>query len=248
MRARVFWIVVAAVFVVGAVQGTAIAAITKCNFNVWTTSETDANGNLRPLRVDFYVELEDSTLPPPEAFSVVTITAPGGIVFDFSANYWKYWSAGQRYFFFYQYGLAFSGGTIPTGTYKLTVKDKTGRVVSVTDTLSNNTALPLVTLTYPPATNPPAVVPLLNCTLSWSKVTGAQYYRVLLMDEGVKEYVYDSWRHNPMHLYNITSLALPKGALQANRVYTVRIEARDSDKNLSRRSRTQFVTFKTVEN
>jgi hypothetical protein len=247
MRARFFWIVVAAVFVVGAVQGTALAAITKCKFDVWTTNESTLTSN---PRVDFYVELEDSTLPPPDAFSVVRITAPDGVtVFDYSADYWKYWSAGARYFFFSKLASDF-GGTIPTGSYKLTVTDKSDppRTVTNTDSLTNITSLPLVTLKYPSPTTL-TVVPL-DGKITWSKVTGAQYYRVLLTeDSGNKNFVYDSWLYNPMHIYvtdpkaTTLSLTLPKGALQAGYYYWVRIEARDSDKNTMRRSRTPWVKF-----
>jgi len=220
-------------------QGPAPAEITKCLFDVRTTQHPGQN-----LRLDFWVVLEDTTRPAAQAFSSVIIYNPDNTVLrDFSADYWQYHIDYQKAFFFYFYP-----DNIQTGTYKIVVADKskTPKTLTATDTLTSAAPLPIATLINPPPNSGGEETPTLGLTdtLRWTRVNGAKFYRLFLMDESAKEPVFDGTT-NRKDVYK-NYLPLPPGVLIPGRNYTLRIEARNDDKNLMRRSRTPYIPFKTA--
>ena len=235
MRSKNYLIVVMVAVSVLLLQGPAPAEITRCSFDVWTTAQS--NG----LSLGFYVVLEDNALPPPQAFSSVIIYNPDGSVLrDYSADYWQYYIDNVKWFFFYV--TPPPGTPIQTGTYKIVVKDKeTPRnTMRGTDTLNDATPLGVSTLINPIFNQTLG----LTDTIQWTDVEGAKYYRLLLHDDGSKESVFDT-KYNEKRVYT-NSFKLPPGVLIPGRGYSVRIEARDSDKNLKRRSRSDWVSFRTA--
>jgi hypothetical protein len=249
MKARRSLIIfLAIVFVFSFLSVTAQAEIHKFYFNVWTTSYPG-----QPLQVGFYFEIADTNLRVPDAISSLKIQAPDGTVFDLSTNYWKYWEEWYQDLFIWKYATDFKTQTIPSGTYKATVVDKSTPAKTLVNSDSLTAAavvpLPVATITNPPPVtppNPPPILPL-EPTLTWSRVTGAQFYRIYLFDESRKEEVYGVSRVGSQFLHVYTnSFKIPKGVLMPNHTYSLRIDARDNDKNLSRRSRTNWATFKTA--
>jgi hypothetical protein len=234
MRPKFCLIVVMVAAAVLLLQGPVPAAITKCTFNVFTTNFSPGGA---PFQLNFFVELEDSVLRPPEALTLFEIHVPDGTVYDYSADYWKYYSEFGNNFFFSV------PGPIQLGTYKLKVKDKSNPRITIvnTDKLTDLEPLAVPNMVYPTATSPVTVVPL-NATFSWDPVDGAQCYRVEIFDESAKSPVFNRDRH-PLWVYT-NFYTVPIGVLVPNRNYSIQVEARDSDKNIMRRSRTFFVPFK----
>lgn len=239
MRYKIFLMTVMLAMGVLILQGPAPAEITRCFFDVRTTQHPN-----QALRLDFYVILEDSKLLPTQAFSSVVIYNPDGSVLrDYSADYWQYYINYQKAFFFYLYPA-----TIQTGTYTIVVADKsaTPKTLTCTDTLTNTEPLPMPVLKNP-APNPGGdQTPTLDltATLRWTKVGGAKYYRIFLMDDSAKEPVFDG-TYNHKNVYQ-NYFPIPQGVLIPGRNYTLRIEARNDDKNLMRRSRSAWIPFKTA--
>jgi hypothetical protein len=239
MRSKCCLIAVMLVVSVLWLQGPAPAEITRCSFDVWTTAYPST-----PLQLGFYVVLEDNALPPTQAFSSVIIYNPDGTVLrDYSADYWQYYIDNLKWFFFYPTLT----GPIQTGTYKIVVKDKESphNTMRGTDNLTDNTPLEIATLINPPPIAPgqPATTLNLTDTIQWTEVPGAKFYRLLIHDDSGKESVFDS-KYNEKRIYT-NSFNLPPGILIPGRNYSVRIEARDSDKNCMRRSRTNWIPFRT---
>ena len=235
MRPKFYLIVVVAVLGILFLQGPASAAITKCSFNVFTTNYPPGGP---AFQVNFYVEIEDSTLRPPDALTLFEVIGPDGTVYDHSADYWKYYSEYGNYFYF-----SVTSPILP-GNYRLKVKDKSDPRITIvnTDKLTNADPMPTPNMIYPTATSPVTVVPL-NATFSWDPVPGAQCYRIELYDDGGKQPIFNRDKH-PLWVYT-NSYTFPVGILQPNHNYSIQVEARDSDKNAQQRSRTFYIPFKT---
>ena len=211
---------------------TASAGLIKCEFNAMTTNYPPGGP---PFQIGFWVNIEDTTLRPAEALSVLTIQAPDGTIYDYSQDYWKYYAEWGNYFFFTIVN------PIQEGTYKITVKDKSSPPVKIvnSDKINDITPLPPPNVIYPIAN---ALVPL-EATFSWDPVPGAKYYRIEIFNDSAKSPVF-SRDYHPLVTYK-NYYVVPKGVLQPNRNYSIQVEARDSDKNVKRRSRTFYIPFRT---
>ena len=208
------------------------AEIYQFNFNAFTHREA---GRLDVIC--FESGVEDTALRAPNAVASLIITAPDGTVFnltkpgwiDLSKKFWGTYSADK-----------FKSNTIPPGTYVATVVDKSipPKTLKGSDTISPMTFLNPTTITYPIG----GTLPTLTPTFTWSGVAGAQHYRLLLFNVSWGEPVYWKTPVNPHHIYR-NSYPVPVGDLMPNMQYSLRIEARDSDKNLNRRSVSKPVYF-----
>lgn len=240
MKAKHFFLIVAAILVVVSVQGVGQAEIYSLKFNVFTNNQI-YNGAAQQ-RIEFQVYLDDTAGQPPDVLKSpggLVVTAPDGSTFDMSENCWVEWGG---YFFTWKFNTDFinQNQIIPSGTYKLRAEDKNGKVLSTSD------AVTVAFLDIPnvsvPANN--ATLTTLTPKLVWTKITGASHYRIYLFNESWKEPVYSNMYH-VLHTNN-NYFNVPKGVLLPGGIkYSLRIEARDNDKNLSRRSRGGWVTFYT---
>ena len=204
-------------------------------FDAWTETYVDKSGETAQAMNFLFRDLVDTKgLNGPDAVNSVTVTAPDGTVFDLTGT-WSEWQ--KQYFGRY---TATVGGTFK-GTVEYGVNSK--------KTLTASKALPktLSFLPLPNVTNPlpdgTTTVDSLTPTITWDKVTGAQFYCLELWDQSSNQPVY-YFPHNRIHVYRL-SFTIPAGVLRPKTNYGVRIEARDSDKNLTKRSRTAWINFKT---
>ena len=78
----------------------------------------------------------------------------------------------------------------------------------------------------------------------WHTVEGATYYRVLLWNESWNEPVY--WFWDKQFRTNIRACMFPNGELKPNTNYKMRIEARGGSQDLDKRSRTDWLYFRTA--
>jgi hypothetical protein len=213
---------------------TAQAEIYRFSFEAYTHREgaTDT--------IQFYATVEDTSLRAPDAVASFTVTAPDGTVFDLTEDCWidlskQFWASYTK--------DKFKSKAFPSGNYVAKVVDKSvpAKTLTQTDSLTVGFLNP-ATITYP--ANGATGVPL-TPTLKWNAVSGAKYYRVYVFNNSWGEPVY--WKHpiNTISVYR-NSFTVPVGALMPNCQYRLCIEARDSDKNLSKRSRSAWITFTTA--
>ncbi len=220
--------------VVLALALTAQAEIHRFYFEAYTHREgaTDT--------IQFYASVEDTSRRAPDAVASFTVTAPDGTVFDLTEDCWidltkQYWASFTK--------DKFKSNAFPSGKYVAKVVDKSvpAKTLTQTDSLTVGFLAP-ATLTYP--ANGASGVPL-TPTLKWNAVSGAKFYRVHVFNNSWGEPVYWKPPINPINVYR-NSFTVPEGVLKPNCQYRLQIEARDSDKNLSKRSRSQWVTFTTA--
>lgn len=221
------------------------ADIHKVVFNAFTQNEPNTAGTpVGTLR--FAIEVADTTgLRPPEAVDwekppTITLVRPSTTVpvkvCTVQLSDWQEWSDG---FYPTVDPAKLLGGTSLIGVYTLSLYDKSGRRFVSTNSIASNTFLPVATITATPSVATP--------TLTWTKPTGALYYRILLKDKTWGEPVY--WYPKTMAVYipaattASPSYSFPPGVLMTGHVYSVRIEARDNDKDLGRRSRSAWSDF-----
>jgi len=262
MRIKQGFLVLAVILSLGLLSASGQAEIYKFKFDVWTTQYAG-----QPLQINFYFEIEDTALRPPAAVKYLKVYAPDGTVFDFSSTtinfsnptameYKKCWQEWGWNFFFARTGANFknTNKSIPSGTYKAVVVDQSGK------TLTNSETFTVGSLAPPSISIPSAGATLttLTPTFTWTAVPGAQYYRVLLLDETIKELIY-SGQHRIVHVYqrfdpttlkpvSPVTFPVPVGVLTPGRTYSLRVEARKDDKSLNYRSRSNWLTFKTATN
>jgi len=211
------------------------AEVTRFWFNVFTTNYPDPSQR----RLDVAVVLGDTRYRQPDAIKSLQVTAPdpAHTVMDLSKNCW-YELRGQ--FFAYFLPSFFPGGQIPSGSYVAKVVDKAGKSLTVKKTLTVS-FLPCPTITFP---STGAVLAQLKPTIAWTKVTGAQFYSIDLDDLTKGEPIYGT----PARLIEVyrDSFTLQTGVLKPGTNYRIRIEARNSDKMMNQRSRSDWVNFSTA--
>ena len=83
-------------------------------------------------------------------------------------------------------------------------------------------------------------------TFTWTKVTGATYYRVDLWDDSDGEPIYFYIGGNAWNT-DMRSVTFPTGILKKGYHYRIRIQARDNDQDLDARSQNNWTAF-TVAN
>ena len=214
-------------------SGAALAEIHKMNFNAWTGNFTDPADQ----RMCFWFDISDTNLRPPDAVTslMVQAPAPDNTIFDLTDHTWQEFDQG---FWFSARAGDFKSGAIPSGTYRARVIDTSGKQIIGSDYVSANFLEP-PDITYP---TDGSTLSSLTPTIMWTSVPGAMRYRIILQYEyGDPIYWYSYHR---VFVYR-NSFPIPKGALKPGNSYLIRIEARDSDKDLDKRSRSDWVQFFT---
>jgi len=194
-----------------------------------------------PDRVCLQVNLEDSRFRPPEAINSLTVTAPDGTVFDLTKHCWL--DLG-KIFWLSPTADQFNSKTQPAGAYTAKAVDKSGRTFTSAVNLAIKFLEPPV-ITFP--TNGGVIdISAAPPVFKWTAVTGAQHYRILLKDLSWGEPVY--WKPAGIneHRSYKTSYRVPLGDLMPGKQYSLRIEARDTDKGLNKRSHSTWVNFSTA--
>jgi len=209
-------------------------------FDALTETYVNKSGQtVQAVNLLFRDLVDTKGLNGPDAVKSVTVTAPDGTVFDLTGT-WNEW---QKQYFERYSATAFNSQTLIGGTYKGTVVDQDGKKLTASDALPKTLSflpLPNVTNPLPDGTT---TVDSLTPTITWEKVTGAQFYCLELWDQSSNQPVY-YYPHNRINVYR-NNFTIPAGVLRPATNYGVRIEARDSDKALAKRSRTVWINFKT---
>ncbi|MFZ2447334.1 MAG: hypothetical protein WAW37_13330 [Syntrophobacteraceae bacterium] len=191
----------------------------------------DTNGLSGPNAIDWNIP-PTITIPTAAAPTVITVTI----------NDWEEWAG------FFQAVVNPANlvpvGKIPSGTYTLSLTDIAGRTFTSTNTL----AAAVSTTPYlgaPVVSTPVAAYPFI---LQWTKVKGAAFYQIKLRDLDWREPVY--WFPKWKLIYAPTTptstkvtYTFPPGVIRTGHHYSVQIEVRDNDKDMSKRSRSLWKEF-----
>ena len=222
------------VLFIGALSLSAQAEIFKVDFSGKTT--TYPNGAMSINRIDFSISVYSTLKTACEDVSSITITAPDGTLLPLDPL--RDWQAyGQNYYAMFK-ADNFNSRVIPSGTYKITVKDRGGK--SITKTLALSVKfLPVVTVVAP---TQGATVPYVY-RFQWNAVPGAKYYLIKLWDEWWDEPVYWNFEGGRSLRTDKTYYDLCLGDLVPGHAYQLKIEARDNDQYTSNRSRSELIKF-----
>lgn len=192
-------------------------------------------------RVCLEAHVEDSRYRAPDAIKSLTVTAPDGTVFDLTNHCWLDLA---KQFWLSPTADKFNSGVLPAGKYTAKVVDKSNRsFTSVVNLAINFLDVPVITS---PTEGQVIDISTAPPVFEWSKVPGAQHYRILLKDLSWGEPVY--WKPagiNEHRCYR-NSYRVPLGDLMPGKQYSLRIEARDTDKGLNKRSQSIWVNFSTA--
>lgn len=205
------------------------AEITRAQLNVWTNN-TSSGVTLRA-----WVEFSDSILKhPPDAFTEIKIIAPDGSVFYMTTE--DNWLPYDFGFHAVYEPLDFKKGRIPSGFYRLIVRDNDGKSHYSDDYLR------VKILKLPVITKPVDGETLSNLsTIKWTKVYGAKYYRIQLWNESWNEPVY--WWWNRQARTNKTYFEIPEGTLKPGSEYRLSVQARSDHQDLENRSNSDWIIF-----
>jgi hypothetical protein len=233
MKNRYFLIGVSVLFLFSALTA-AQAEMIKVNLNV--VAERGYPNGGPATSVCFGVLPIDSAMSnPPDYVESIVATAPNGDTFEMKDNWFPYFNA----YILNVPSESFTGGTAPSGTYKVSVKDTSGKTITSTDALSIK-FLDEVTITQPV---PGATEIGDEYVIKWNRVPGAKQYSIGLWN--------NSWNlpvildiPGPWVVYTQNAYyRLPKGMLRPNCNYRVRIVAIYDLQDSDRRSWSNWVTF-----
>lgn len=210
----------------------------RATFDTWTDAYVNAKGEtIEVVSFEFRSLADTKGLRGPDSIRSVKVKAPDGTIFDLTGS----WSEWRNHYFARFSASAFTSLTLPGGRYQGTVVDKSGNKLIANKTLPTTlTFLPIPVITDP---LPGATVSSLIPTISWDAVDGAQLYCLELVNASAGEPVY-YYPHNRIHVYR-NSFTIPLNVLFPNTNYSVRIEARNSDKSMTMRSRSPWINFTT---
>ena len=233
MKVKHYLIVALSILIVLCFFGAAAwAEIHSMVFNAWTTNYTDHQ------EMNFYIDISDTLAKPPIAVSSLMVQAPDGTIFDMTDHTWHEF---DKYFWYSARPEDFDTGVIPSGRYYARVIDRWGNQIINYDDVQVGFLDPPV-LTNPTEGSTVGLTP----TITWTAVPGALRYRIILYYGG------HTSRGDPIYWYSYnvkfvyrTTFPIPKGVLRPGTSYLIRIEARDTDKDLEKRSRSDWVQFFT---
>jgi hypothetical protein len=221
--------------------GFARAEVCRVIFDAWTqniaTGVTTTNQSIC-FRIDVF---DTENKIGVEAASQITITAPDGTIFYCD---YKDWDPFDPHFFKQQVAANFIGGIIPSGTYKAVVTDnETGKSISRTTSLTVN-FMDIPQVLFP---TPNMVVSTMNKRIDWKAVPGAKAYSVLLYNDTLNKPVI--WNYSALRSIttNKTYYDLRYWNLIEHCHYSLMIEARDNDFNVSNRSQSQWIPFVVID-
>jgi hypothetical protein len=190
--------------------------------------------------MNFLVYAWDTELKdPPDFVKTITIIAPDNSTFELTtAQHWSPYAGDRNYSADFK-GEQFKSKNIVGGTYRCTVKDKTGKSITVTDAVALSFLEPPL-ITYPTE----GLTVLDPLTIKWKAVSGAAKYRIQLWNETYDEPVFWWWQDE---LYVTgTQIALPTGSLRPNSSYRLSVEARADLQDADKRSRSKWIKFKSA--
>jgi len=215
------------------------AEVTRFYFNVWTTNMPDpANPLTNKPRLDLTIQISDTHYRAPDAITSLVVTNPNTTkTMTLTNNCWNELRGQFEASFFVE---DFPEGKFPSGKYTAKLKDKDGKLMTGSKTLTP-AFLDIPQITVP---KEGAVFTSLKPTIKWKPVTGAQFYFIHLDNLTQNEPVYMIMGRAPEVYTN--SFTLQTGVLKPGMNYRIRVEARDSDKNPNKRSRSVWVNFSTA--
>jgi len=236
MKARIA-IVSFVVVLLSFLAGNSYAVMHRVWFNAWTQKEIDPTGAAVKKLIVYVEVFDDEKSHPPDFVSAVKITAPDGSIFYLDLS--KDWLPWDKAFWKAFSATDFVGGVIPSGKYYAKVVPDVGSViVELDDVTASYLAVPVVTYPKLGATGVPQTP-----TFTWNAVTGATYYRIMLVNDSWQEPVYySSFRTK---YTDFTTYTIPPGDLKPNCNYRMRIEARSGSQDMDMRSRSTWINFTT---
>jgi hypothetical protein len=205
-------------------------------FDAWTQNETN------PLyqQIQFYIQVFDSVYSRgPDFVKSITIKAPDGSLFSVDPR--KDWLHTDQAYWKTLFASNFPGKKILGGTYSVTVYPNSGSGIFEADSVALS-FLPVSNVTFP-ANGATGIVQ--TPTFTWTSVSGAYYYRLMLWDKTNNEPVYWTFSFGPQMRTDFNYFAVPPGVFKPNRDYTFRVEARSAAQDLDARSRSNWVNFRT---
>jgi hypothetical protein len=210
------------------------ADVHKFSFNMFTQRSKTTTGFTDVIA--FTIRISDTVSRAPDAITSLVVTAPDGTKFDLTENAWLEWT---EEFWATFTADKFNSHTFPSGTYTATVIPKVGKTLTATEVFTPSFLSPaIVTLPTEGST-----LSTLTPVFKWGAVKDAQHYKLHLKNDTWGDPVYQD--PSKQILVYKTTYAVPKGVLIPGMDYSLRIEARDSDKDMNRRSRTMWIHFKT---
>jgi len=234
MKAKFFSSVIISFLMLLIICNVSHAKIYNVVFEAFTTNYSDSGQK----QMNFWIEVFDTVKKnPPEFVSSITVTAPDGTVLNMHPV--KSWLPLDRGYWGRLYANDYIGAkSFAGGTYKCKVVGKAGATIVDTDDVARS-FLPIPKITNP---SDGAGGVSKTATLRWKAVAGAKQYRVLLWDNSWNEPVYWFWGKR-LYLDQL-SWKIPLGDLQSGHSYQLRIEARASEQDTDKRSRSDWVSFK----
>jgi hypothetical protein len=225
----------AAAMLVLALVGNAQAGLTRVVPNVWTTNYTDHQ------EFNVWISVYDyHNSRGPDFVRSITVTAPAPDSSVFTLHPSKDWLQYDRGYWKALRATDFRTGTIPSGVYRITVTPIEGTAISENDTITIDfLPTPVVTNPAPGASNLGE-----RPTFRWNGVAGATFYRVILWNRTRSEPVY--WYWDKQAHTDLTTFQMPRGELKPECEYQLRIEARTDGLDLEKRSRSDWIIFRTV--
>ena len=194
-------------------------------------------------RLDFWiVPIDSDNKRPPDFVRWVKVIMPDGTELDLTNNWEEWWDDYGAYIPESQ----LPGGVIQSGRYVIKVKDKTGKLIKVTDKL-----IASATLTPPSITDPTdgMTVGTLTPTITWTSVPGTAVYRLHLVFCGNWPVGGDGpywYPHKVPHIDGNTNyFKVPEGVLKSGECYITRVEALDEQAYRDHRGRSDWVQFNT---
>jgi nitrate reductase NapE component len=216
------------------------AEVTRFYFNVWTTQMPDpANPGTKIQRLDVTIQITDIRYRAPDAITSLVVTNPNTTKTMTLTN--NCWNELRGQFEASYYLADFPEGKFPSGKYTAKLKDKStpiANVMTATKTLTP-AFLPIPVITAPTEGGGTGLKP----TIRWNPVKGAQLYNIHLNNLTQDEPVYMLVTRS-LDIYT-NSFTLQTGVLKPGTNYSIRIEARDGDKLMNKRSRSTWVNFST---
>jgi hypothetical protein len=210
------------------------AELYKVNLDVFTTNYTDPNEK----QVNIWIKVLDNEVQRgPDSVESIILTVPGGATFNIDPV--KDWLPYDEAFWKRLYPSNFAGGTIPAGTYKVAVKPYAGRTITETDWIDGKFLTPPTLINPTEGKTGVWKTPIIQ----WSYVPGATYYRIQLWNEDWNEPVYWYWDRQLKTSFQV--IELPLGDVVPNTNYRIRIEARAGSQDMDKRSRSDWVNFRT---
>jgi len=230
--------VLAAAVMVFFFSANAQAVMVRVILNAFTTNFPDP----AQKQMNLHIQVFDTIYGHPPAFvQTISVNAPDGSVFSVDPK--KDWLPYSRVYWKGLYASDFVSDTIPGGTYYVTVTPVSGSAIKELDSLDAS-FLPVSTVTSPADG---AIGVGATPTFTWTGVSGASYYQVMLWNKTLNEPVYWFWDwHSEKVLHtDFARVTMPPGVLKPNSQYQLRIEARSGSQDLDKRSRSAWVNFTT---